>query len=41
VKDCVWIAQLFEHGLIWESFVPPWPDSGAEGSTRYRTALIQ
>jgi transposase len=25
VKDCAWIAQLLEHGLIRGSFVPPPP----------------
>jgi hypothetical protein len=25
VHDCVWIAQLLEHGLLRGSFVPPAP----------------
>jgi transposase len=25
VQDCVWIAQLLEHGLLRASFVPPVP----------------
>lgn len=25
VKDCMWIAQLLEHGLLQGSFVPPAP----------------
>jgi hypothetical protein len=27
VQDCVWIAQLLEHGLLRGSFVPPAPRS--------------
>ena len=25
VQDCIWIAQLLEHGLLRGSFVPPAP----------------
>lgn len=25
VQDCLWIAQLLEHGLLWGSFVPSAP----------------
>ena len=25
VQDCVWLAQLLEHGLLRGSFVPPRP----------------
>ena len=41
VKDCVWIAQLLEHGLIRASFVPPAPIRELRDLTRYRKVLIQ
>jgi transposase len=41
VKDCVWIAQLLEHGLIRASFIPPPPVRELRDLTRYRKALIQ
>jgi len=41
VKDCVWIAQLLEHGLLRGSFVPPAPIRELRDLTRYRKALIQ
>jgi transposase len=41
VKDCIWIAQLLEHGLIRGSFVPPAPIRELRDLTRYRKALIQ
>ena len=41
VKDCVWIAQLLEHGLLRGSFVPPAPSRDLRDLTRYRKALIQ
>ena len=31
VQDCVWIAQLLEHGLLRGSFVPPRADPGVAG----------
>ncbi len=40
VKDCVWIAQLLEHGLVRGSFVPPEPIRELRDLTRYRKALI-
>lgn len=40
VKDCVWIAQLLEHGLLRGSFVPPAPIRDLRDLTRYRKALI-
>jgi transposase len=40
VKDCVWIAQLVEHGLVRGSFVPPGPIRELRDLTRYRAALI-
>jgi transposase len=41
VKDCAWIAQLLEHGLMRGSFVPPAPIRELRDLTRYRKALIQ
>ena len=41
VKDCVWIAQVLEHGLLRGSFVPPAPIRELRDLTRYRKALIQ
>jgi len=41
VQDCVWIAQLLEHGLLRGSFVPPVPIRELRDLTRYRKALIQ
>lgn len=41
VQDCVWIAQVLEHGLIRGSFVPPPPIRELREYTRYRKALIQ
>jgi transposase len=40
VQDCVWIAQLLEHGLLRGSFVPPIPIRELRDLTRYRKALI-
>src|SRR5918996_4056586 len=39
VKDCAWIAQLLEHGLVRGSFVPPVPIRELRDLTRYRAAL--
>jgi len=41
VQDCVWLAQLLEHGLLRGSFVPPPPQRELRDLTRYRKALIQ
>jgi transposase len=41
VKDCAWIAQLLEHGLVRGSFVPPAPIRELRDLTRYRKVLIQ
>jgi transposase len=41
VKDCAWIAQLLEHGLVRGSFVPPAPIRELRDLTRYRKALVQ
>lgn len=41
VKDCAWIAQLLEHGLLRPSFVPPQPIRDLRDLTRYRKCLVQ
>ncbi len=41
VKDCQWIAQLLQHGLLRASFVPPQPIRELRDLTRQRTQLIQ
>jgi transposase len=40
VKDCEWLAQLLEHGLLRGSFVPPEPIRDLRDLTRYRKTLI-
>jgi len=41
VKDCAWIAQLLEHGLLRGSFVPPAPIRELRDLTRLRKAATQ
>jgi transposase len=41
VQDCVWIAQLLEHGLPRGNLVPPVPIRELRDLTRYRKVLIQ
>jgi len=41
VKDCEWIADLLQHGLLRASFIPPRPQRELRELTRYRTTLIQ
>ncbi|MBI2526326.1 MAG: IS110 family transposase [Candidatus Rokubacteria bacterium] len=41
VRDCQWIAQLLEHGLLRASFVPPAPFRELRELTRSRRQLIQ
>jgi len=40
VKDCQWLAQLLQHGLLKASFVPPEPIRELRDLTRQRTQLI-
>jgi transposase len=40
VKDCEWIAQLLQHGLLRASFVPPRPIRELRDLTRQRTQLV-
>jgi transposase len=41
MRDCAWIAQLLEHGLLRGSFVPPAPIRELRDLTRYRKVLVQ
>jgi transposase len=41
VRDCAWIAQVWEHGLVRGSFVPPAPIRELRDLTRYRKSIIQ
>ena len=40
VKDCQWIAQLLQHGLLRPSFVPPAPTRELRDLTRQRAQLV-
>jgi transposase len=40
VKDCQWIAQLLQHGLLKASFVPPRPIRELRDRTRQRAQLV-
>jgi transposase len=40
VKDCAWIAQLLQHGLLHASFVPPPPIRELRDLTRQRAQLV-
>ena len=39
VKDCEWLAQLLEHGLLRGSFIPPAPVRDLRDLTRRRKSL--
>jgi len=41
VRDCQWICQLIEHGLVRPSFVPPKPIRQLRDLTRYRTEVTR
>jgi transposase len=41
MQDCVWLAQVLEHGVIRGSFVPPAPMRDLRDLTRYRKTVIQ
>lgn len=41
VRDCEWLAQLLEHGLLRSSFVPPEPVRDLRELTRFRKVLIR
>ena len=40
-KDCEWIADLLQHGLLRGSFVPPTEIQDLRDLTRYRAELTQ
>jgi transposase len=40
VKDCAWIAQLLQHGLLKASLVPPQPQQELRELTRQRAQLV-
>ncbi len=40
LKDCQWIAELLEHGLLKPSLVPPRPQRELRELTRQRTQLL-
>jgi transposase len=40
-KDCEWIAELLQHGLVRGSFVPPTDIQDLRDLTRYRVELTQ
>ena len=41
IKDCQWLADLLQHGLLRGSFVPPPPIRRLRDLTRLRTSLRQ
>ena len=41
VKDCEWIAELLQHGLLKGSFIPPQSQRDWRDLTRYRTSLVR
>src|SRR5262252_1276028 len=41
VKDCEWLADLLQHGLLRGSFVPPTDIQDLRDLTRYRAELTQ
>jgi transposase len=40
IRDCQWIAQLLQHGLLKGSFIPPRPQRELRDLTRHRTQLV-
>src|SRR5262249_16296064 len=40
VRDCEWLAQLLEHGLLRASFIPPPPIRELRDLPRHRTVLV-
>ena len=41
VRDAEWIAELFPHGLLRASFIPPRPERELRELVRYRTTLVR
>jgi transposase len=40
VKDCEWLAELLQHGLLRASFIPPQPIRELRDLTRHRSQLL-
>ncbi len=40
IRDCQWIAQLLQHGLLKGSFIPPRPQRELRDLTRQRTQMV-
>jgi transposase len=40
IKDCQWLAQLLQHGLLRGSFIPPRPIRQLRDLTRHRAQLV-
>src|SRR5256885_4783368 len=41
IRDCQWIAELHEHGLLRPSFIPGQQIAALRARTRYRKKLIE
>lgn len=41
VRDCQWIAQLLQYGLLKGSFIPPRSQRELRDLTRYRTQVVE
>ena len=41
IRDCQWIAELHEHGLLRPSFIPGHQVAALRARTRYRKKLIE
>jgi transposase len=41
IRDCQWIAQLLQHGLLKGSFIPPRPQRELRDLTRHRVQLVE
>ncbi|HUY15516.1 MAG TPA: IS110 family transposase [Terriglobia bacterium] len=41
IRDCQWIAQLLQHGLLKGSFIPPRSQREWRDLTRHRTQLVE
>jgi transposase len=41
LRDCQWIAQLLQHGLLKGSFIPPLAQRELRDLTRHRTQLVE
>lgn len=39
-RDCQWLAQLLQHGLLRSSFIPPRPQRELRDLTRHRAQLV-